>query len=374
MGNQIYILQPGTPTPATSAGRLAVYPPVFYPSVPDFAQASPVVVGSGEEREGVDLLLSPIASVRVSGTVSGITNGVGVTVRLIPAYAADLAVEGEAPATVADGSGAFTFPAVPPGEYALQSTTRLRNQGFAPTRSDDMHFADLPLTVGGTDIGGIVVQLRPGLRISGRFEFEGATSRPPSSSSVNIAIEPARGSLPFVVSRVLGSDSGTFSSAPLVAGGYYVRVTGSPRGWMFKSATLDGRDVADTPLDLRDANVADVVITFSDRWSGLSGTVLTGAGAPDAEAVVIAFPTDSQTWASSGFNPRRLRGVPTSNTGQYTFAVLPPGDYYVAALPGELASDWRDPKFLEAAARNASRVTIADGERPVQDLRTQEVR
>lgn len=374
LGDQVYMLGGGTPIPPTSGERLFVYPPVFYPSVSEPTQASSITLSPGEEREGIDLLVAPVTTVRVSGTVMGIGNNPGLPVRLVPTYQSEIALEGDAPVTVTDGSGAFSFAGVPPGDYLLQSTTRLRNVRFDAERADDLEFAELPLTVGRTDIHGLVVPLRPGLRISGRFEFEGTTTRPTSLTSVQIAVESAGGSLPFGASGTRAGNAGTFSSAALVAGRYFVRVTGSPRGWMFKSATLSGRDVADTPLELRDGDVTDVVITFSDRWSGLSGTVLTAAGAPDPDAVVIAFPTDPQTWSSSGFNPRRLRGVRTAKSGQYTFATLPPGEYYVAALPGDQAVDWREPRFLESASRNARRITIGDGERPTQDLRTQGVK
>ena len=48
---------------------------------------------------------------------------------------------------------------------------------------------------------------------------------------------------------------------------------------------------------------------------------------------------------------------------------LPAGQYYVLALASESAGDWRDPALLEKATALATRVTIADGERKVIDLK-----
>ncbi len=158
---------------------------------------------------------------------------------------------------------------------------------------------------------------------------------------------------------------------PLVGGRYYVRIPNSPSGWMFKSATIDGRDVADTPFTLRE-EPTQVVITFTDRWSGIRGTVQSTAGRDNA-ATVIVFPTDQDTWGSAGMNPRRVRSTRSSRIGEYSFN-LPPGDYYVLALPEEQSADWQDPEFLELASRGAARVTIAEGERKIQDLRTRDVR
>jgi hypothetical protein len=143
---------------------------------------------------------------------------------------------------------------------------------------------------------------------------------------------------------------------------------------MFKSAMLDGRDVSITPLDLRNDNIADVVLTFTDRWTSLSGVVQAASGEPDKTAAVLVFPTETNLWPDLGMNPRMMRAVRTTATGSYAVPSIPIGDYYVVAVPDEHASGWQDEKFLEAMARQATLVSIADGEHKVQHLRTREVR
>jgi hypothetical protein len=166
--------------------------------------------------------------------------------------------------------------------------------------------------------------------------------------------------------------NGEFTSpGSLVAGRYYVRVPNSPRGWMFLGATVEGRDVTDVPLHLT-SNVHNVVLSFTDRWSGIQGAVQASAGR-DGSALVIAFPTDREFWGSGGALARRVRSVRTERSGEYSFT-LPPGEYYVVAVPDETAADWEDPDFMEAASRAATRVRIGIGERKTQDLRTRTVR
>jgi hypothetical protein len=53
---------------------------------------------------------------------------------------------------------------------------------------------------------------------------------------------------------------------------------------------------------------------------------------------------------------------------------VPAGDYLVLAVDDESAERWKDPAFLEAASRVATRVSIAWGETKAQDLTVQEVR
>jgi hypothetical protein len=372
IGDNIVVLNAGAPVPPPHSGAMLIYPPLFHPAVSDPAQAVPIVIGAGEERAGVDIQIRPVPTVRVSGRLGGSVADIGlVPLRLVPATGTDVNIDGDTPGsiTVADRTGAFAFEAVPMGEYLLRASTRVAGSG--PGGMADLLYAEFPLTVGPTDIEGIPVVLRPGLRIAGSFAFEGSTPRPRRLSSVSLSIEPV-GSLaaPLPRSSPRPTDEGEFEATGLPPGRYYVRVTGSPQGWMFKSATLNGRDVADTAVDLRNGDATGITITFSDRWSGLSGGVQTSAGAVDPEALVIAFPTDPQTWNSAGVDPRRIKAVRTSKSGQYNFTTLPPGDYYVAAVPDRQAADWRDVRFLEAASRGARQVSIGDGERKTQDLRT----
>lgn len=65
---------------------------------------------------------------------------------------------------------------------------------------------------------------------------------------------------------------------------------------MFKAATVEGRDVADTPLTLS-SDTTNVTIQFTDRWSGLGGRVQIDRG-PATDAAVVVFPTDIEPGAA----------------------------------------------------------------------------
>jgi hypothetical protein len=143
---------------------------------------------------------------------------------------------------------------------------------------------------------------------------------------------------------------------------------------MFKGATYNGRDVTDAPLELQGGDAANVVLTFTDRWTGLRGIVQAAAGMRSDDAIVLLFPRDPQAWSSYGPTPRRLKAARTARTGEYSFTSVPPGDYYVVAIADDQAADWPDPQFLEILARFATRIDIGDGEQPVQSLRMQAVR
>ena len=372
-GDAGLVLGRGTPIPPPSPdGRFFVYPATFHPSATSGSAGAVITVRSGEEYPNADLQLTPVPTANVSGFVFGPDGPVRrASLRLVPANTTELASELDLPTTLTDTGGAFTLPAVPAGHY----TVRMTQGGAQPggvTQSSGPLWLEAPVSVGTEDIHGLTLTAIPYLKVSGRLEFEGDASRlRVPLSSIQINLEPADyvpGNASAPVFSVRPTPSGDFVSMSVPGGRYYVRVPNSPPGWMFKAATLDGRDVADIPFQLAQ-EPTNVLVTFTDKWSGVRGSV----SGRDATAVVIVFPTDRDTWGSSGLNPRRVRSVRVSKSGEYSFN-LPPGEYYVVAITEDQSADWQDPDFLDLASRAAARVTIAEGERKIQDLRTRDVR
>ena len=374
-GDAGLVLGRGTPIPPPSPdGRLLIYPPTFHPSATNGSAGAVITVRSGEEYSNADLQLTPVPTASVSGFVFGPDGPVRrASLRLVPVNTTELASELDLPTTLTDTGGAFTLPAVPAGHYAIRMTQGGATPGNVSPSGPV--WLDAPVSVGIEDIHGLTLTATPYLKVSGRIEFEGDASRlRVPLSSIQIALEPAEtmpGSNAATAFGARPSPTGEFVSMLVPGGRYYVRVPNSPPGWMFKAATLEGRDVADIPFQLAQ-DLTNVIVTFTDKWSGVRGSVQTTAGR-DPNAVVIVFPTDRDTWGSSGLNPRRVRSARPSKSGEYSFN-LPAGDYYVLAIPEEQSADWQDPDFLDAASRAAARVTVVEGERKIQDLRTREVR
>ena len=362
----------GQATPPPPAGaRMQVYPPTFHPAANSPAQAVTIVVASGEERTGVDLQLQPVAAARVSGTVSTPAGPAALaTLHLVPEGFDEVDPWAFAPLAGADAGGTFTFPAVTPGQYRLQTTVRPTPSGT----NNDVFWTDMPMTIAGADVDGVVVSTHPGLRLAGRFEFEGTNPRPTGppqrpTLTVPISLERADGPAPVPRGGTSSSQDG-FALTGIPGGRYRVRVSNSPAGWMFKSATLNGVDVSETPFDFS-RDVSDLVITFTDRWTGVSG-VVQGTGA-DA-AVVLVFPTDAQAWTDYGTTSRRLKSARPNAQGRFGLSSLPPGDYFIVAIPDEQSADWIDPKTLDALARLATQISIGDGDHRTIDLRVREVK
>jgi uncharacterized protein (DUF2141 family) len=370
VGDAVYGLGRGNAIPPPPVnGRLFLYPTTFHPSATAPAQAAVITLGSGEERTAIDLQLQPVPSARVSGILISPAGPASMTsIRLVPSGFEDLAINEDAPATTSDATGAFTFPAVPAGQYTLRA-----NFDGSGQRGADIYWLDMPITVAGSDIEAVAAILRPGLRLTVRLEFQGGADLPKKAlfTAVPVVLESMDGSSATRVSGSVGERGLTL--AGYSAGKYFARVSQSPQGWMFKSAMLNGVDVSETPFEFT-RDVSDLVITFTDRWSGLGGAVRSPEGTTDDNATVIVFPANADAWTNYSSSSRRLRSARTNAKGEFGFSSLPPGDYYVVAIPEERSAGWRDPLRLETLARIATQITIVEGEHKMVDLRVREVK
>ena len=407
-GGQTISLPPGTLTLIAGSSGVMVYPTVYYPAASLPGQAAPIVIRSGEERSGVDLQVRPVRGVRVAGALIGPEGQVGTTaVRLLPAGSDDALEPLSAAATITDAAGAFVFPAVPAGSYVLRvvriprapinvdEVTRVRvvpdgtmtisstpgppPSGPPPIPRDATLVAQMPIDVGDRDVTDVLVPLAAGPRVSGRIEFEGTIERPPvqSITGMRITLDPADGSSLSDATLALQTgrpeENGEFRTYGVPPDRYVLRVSPLPAGWFLKSALYQNRDIADMPLELGSKDVSGVVITFTDRPSGISGTVRGTAG-PDPAAIVVVYPVDSAAWSSSGALSRRLRTTRAGRDGSYSLQGLPAGEYYLVAVQEDHVSDWQDPALLRALSSLAMTIRLVDGERKTQDLTSATIR
>ncbi len=362
----------GSPLPPPPTAERLFYPPTFHPSALTIDLTVPLTITAGEERGGIDLQLQPVPTLRVSGFVVGPDGAAaGMPIRLWPRALDDFALDQDATTTTADANGAFSFPAVPSGHYSLRVSSVQAVPEGSVSSPQTARWADVPLAVGKEDVDGVVLTLNDALRIRGHIELENArqTASSVRLEPVQMLVQSAGGPPVLPTAPPSEPTSGDFTIGGLSPGRYFVRPAGSPAGWTLKTVMYNGRDISEAPLELQD-NVDGVVVTFSEKSTLLRGAVRLPQGEADAGAIVIAFPTDIAAWSDVGPSPRRVRSSWTSKMGEYSIGGLPPGEYYVVALPDDKASEWRDPGSLRALARVATQVAIRDGEQKTQDLRT----
>ena len=343
---------PDTPVP-TGNERLSIYPITFHPNARTTEQATPIILAAGEERSGVDLHVSLTPTVAISGIASGPDGPIenlGLRLQLPPEFQFRSRMLVEPAHTVSGPTGAFTFLGVPTGSFVIVAS--------AGTVS-----AAMPVTVGDRDLVNVKLTLHPNAKVSGRIEFDGTPPKSPfPPPGLVLGLDRVDGDMERRVFQAQ-PDGAILAAAP--PGRYFVRlesVTAVPTSsaWTLKSAMLNGRDVSDVPMTIGGDDLTGLVVTFTDRAGGLTGTVRTAQNAVDATASVLVFPTDRALWVDYGARPRRLRIVRTDRAGAFAVTGLPAGEYFAIAVPDEVADNWQRPAVLARAATLATRVKIAD--------------
>jgi protocatechuate 3,4-dioxygenase beta subunit len=396
---------PGAPQ---GDGTWRTYPTTYYPSATALSAATAVRAESGRERSGVDLTLRLVSTYQVSGQLLAPDGPAPYhAIHLLAADAADAPIV-DVSTAVTDATGAFTFFGVPPGSYVARvvrvpwpaggaelgmaggtgaipyMTTILRGPppaGPLPPSTDRLMFGDQPVVVADRHVRQVTISLRAGARVSGRVEFDGSATRPTAAQlqTAVVRLEPAAG-IPTQAGSPVAQDfmsfsgltaEGQFTTAAVPAGRYLVRPT-IPNGWNLKSATYQGRDISEAPLDLT-ADVDGVVIAFTDRVSKIEGTVQGLDPKSSAGATVLLFPTDASAWVDYGRTSRRVRTVATSLTGAFTIPAPPDGDYFLVAIPDEDAADWQNPAVLRKISAIADRIQVRDAQPVARNLQLRRV-
>jgi hypothetical protein len=374
--------------PVTPSTNPAGYAATYYPGTPA-SNAVTITVASDSERLGVDFSAAFVRASHVIGTVTGMpatgprfTHDAGVmrqwatNVQII-AYPEDSANDaGLASGSSAGPTGEFTLYNLAPGRYTVLAQTRtavVQTQQATPGGPvpPPTSFPDDPalwgratVEVDGRSTPQITIALQPARTISGRVEFD-MVSAGAARPQVSVFATRAPNAPPGVGGQTPQGrvePDGRFTIANVVPGRYVLGAS-----VFVKSAIVNGQDSLDVPFEVHgDSDIANAVVTVTDRLSELSGTVTWSSGASASDYTVIIAPADRRYWTPSA---RRIQSARPSSIGRYVFRGLPAGTYLLAAVTDLEPGSQYDPAFLKVLAGAAVPVTIADGGRHVQDVR-----
>ena len=345
------------------------YSTVFYPGTTSLSSATPITVGPGEERGGVDLALQLVPQSRVSGVLTGLDGkpGVGSYVSLVSATTTTTGPFLTQVSATTGAQGEFTLRGVPAGDYVIEA--RAQRTGPGPLTANQTAWARESVSVASGADQRINLTMRPSLTISGQVTIEGDPGAAPPDFSrmtlllMNLSGSAGRGAVApdgqFTIEGILPGKArfgGSFPATP----------TAPPSSaWFIKSATLAGQEAMDSFVDLN-ASARNASIVITNRMSELSGAILDGAGKPAPEFVVIVFPADRALWT---WQTRRILQVRPSHDGKFIFKGLPPGEYMLGAATDVEQYQWFDPAFLTELAGGSVKLVLVEGEKKVQDIR-----
>ena len=236
-----------------------------------------------------------------------------------------------------------------------------------------MYWLDMPITVAGDDLDGVVATLRAAAAHQrARSQFEGDAAPPPATRGPDYRsafVEPRRGRSGRVRLGVSGDRRRTRDSR--VFG--YLPLAGISCGWR----TPAGMDVQGRDAERR-RRLGNAVRVAARRrrprphlHRSLERHRRVGAGRGRRTArSVLVFPTDAQAWTNYGSQAAAPEvSARATRRDSSASARCRPATTTSSPFPRSRPRDWRDPKMLEALARVATQVSIGEGEHKTIDLR-----
>ena len=355
------------------------YAPVCYPGTTAVANAATVTLGVGEEKSGIDfpLQLVPIGSVEGLVVNSAGPAPSNLQVRLIPTGAS---IPGVGTLTARPGAdGRFRIGNVAPGLYTLVARATAgparpvaiaADQPSPPRVEPARLWAAADVSVDGRDVANVVLSLQPGMTVSGHIAFDGSQAPPSDLTRMRVSLAPSdTGAAREMASGAAGrvEASGRFTIPNVVPGRYRLTASGGGAGWVTESATVAGQDTLDFPVEVKpNQHVSGAVITLTDRQTELSGLLSDGRGQPATDYTLIVFPADQRFWVAG---TRRIQTARPATDGRFILRNLPAGDYRIATVVDPEPGSWTDPAYLQQLEAVSLRVTLAPGEKKVQNVR-----
>jgi len=337
------------------AGPLPGHTLTYFPGVSAVAEAVLTTVVADRESALSDLVVRPVTTAAITGTVLDARGAVraGVELVLLPEAGPTSSV---LPRASSDSTGRFSFTTVPPGTYLLQNL---------PPPTMPSEFGVATLTVSGATTTA-TLRLQEATQARGRIVFEDeAPDFPPRRLMVTLqaatrTLSPlARGAR----AKVLDDWSLEMTN---IWGPQFLRLLEPPDGWMVRRIDAGADDFVDRPIDFGREDLPPIRVVLTRRGAIMTGIVRDADRVPAAGARVLVFAADARRWFQ---DERAIHWTRVDADGRYRTRALPSGDYLVAAVDDTAVRDWPPrPALLESLRAVASTLSVSEGRSTIRDL------
>jgi hypothetical protein len=341
--------------------RLMGFSPMFHPGTENVSDARLVDVNLGQQVRIGDLMLTPAKPAAISGFAFDskgqplVGRSVARMIRFIGAGGFGLGTGvggggmslGTAP-VAADGS--FVFRDVTPGDYEIRITTGDRRTG-------DGESGRASVSLNSVDVDNVRLVTSAGWAATGRIVTEDGSAPPFAAPQMRVAsqgIDDVRAD-----SAGIGEVGADWSFTVRAILGRARLTATTPDGWMVKAIRREGRDISETPLELKSGDVlSEIEIVVTDRVTAVAGHLADNRGIPLTNGSVVVFADDAIKW---GVGSRFVRTVRPDQEGRWEVKGLPAGDYLAVAVDYLEENSWNDPEYLESLRAYAERFALNDG-------------
>jgi protocatechuate 3,4-dioxygenase beta subunit len=337
------------------------FPKLYFPGVETMDQAQRVEVGPGQEFSGVQMTLRKVRVYRVKGRVAGVEapadaqaagrgrrgGGMGMVAQLRPdGMSNDMMGFPGGPPGMGGGQvradGSFEMAGVTPGAY------RLLVNSFAEGRPKVI--GNMKINVGNSNVDGIVVTPMPTISFQGKVIVEG------DKTLVNLKQVRIQAQSDFGFNQpVQVAEDGTFILKDLSPEKYRITI-GQQASAYLKAINLGGQDVKDTGLDLTSGGGGGLEVILSTKIAKVEGMVEKQKQEDAPGTIIVAKVNADSTLQFINLTAR------VEDSGKFTLANLPPGEYKVFAFEEVETATASDPEFLKKFEDRAGNVKIGEGE------------
>ena len=306
---------PGASFRVRRARRLNIgeegYTTAFYPGATDPTAAAPIILAPGQQQE-VQFSLKPQPVFKISGIVRGYQPEMGVNIEFVDKIGEQLAL----PLQFDPQTGRFNTK-IPAGEYTLRARAQDAREVAA---------ADLPISVTG-DVSGVQVILGPGASIPIVVQKEGQNVEAPRSlrNEIPVAVHLFSNSSPLSANDIWSApdpQGHTIAIRNVEPGKYVVEVT-TGSTWYVQSVTSGSTDLLRDELVVpAGSQIPAIEVVLRNDGATLRGTVQFD-GSPEQGTAILVPDRGSAAQA---------KVAPASQSGEFTFRQLAPGDYRLLAF------------------------------------------
>ena len=360
------LIMPGDPQGAAKEKYMTVY----YPSTTDETAAAAIDVTPGGEARAIDFTAAPVQMRRVRGRVVYESNNepaMSARVQFItssgvsPNDSDSFMGPLNAATAVECCDGTFEI-GLAPGSYTLVAAVNTLS-------------ARVPLTVGDSDVDGVVLALGRAFSLRGRVTIEGTQATATDLETIRFRLgldPPVAGLLPLAYSSVLPTGIVNFQASrgdfrisvdpflPFPGGipmpAPPINLPASLKDAYIKSIRFGEADVLNGGLHLDVEPQQTLEIVVSTVTGGLEGRVINSDGQPVPNVIVALVPD-----AARRHRIDLIKSTSSDSSGRFRFDRLPLGDYLAFAFDGVAEGEWQDPEYLAARESRGKMVKISAG-------------
>jgi protocatechuate 3,4-dioxygenase beta subunit len=331
-------------------------PRTFHPSAADARSASRLTISEGAEVTGIDITVSPAATVKVTGRIVNSVSPQGVRATNFyllprdPDALSDTAVIPFANSSTAPGE--FEIRGVAPGSYDLVTTVPDANGRQYPGRT--------VIEVGARDLEGVILSIHPGVEVKARVLIDGQLVAASGGRGIRALLRskevyPA----PFdtyVSNGAIIDEAGVCVFPSVPEGSYSITVTGMPNNSFVADIREGGRSIYDSGIVINDRPPGPIDVMVNSGAQSIRGTVRDAQGKPAPTATVVVVPP-----AARRQNALLYKTYRTNFNGEFLLNNVAPGEYKLFAWESLPNSAYLNPSFMARYESLGQAVTIAAG-------------